>query len=172
VNSLTGREKTVKTEIQQPQRLVWHSLRVGWVDERTALLNRVRWLLTEFGLIVDPGPKHRRALLAEQDFDTAIPLGLRDCSARSTRCAGRPERKMRPADRYPEEQRSAGEACAGSTQRRAHHGRCGHHRRRRRIDVPEWAPVRGVARPHTQPCRQQRRNQTRLDGNIEFISSL
>ena len=45
----------VKTEVQQ-QRLAWHSLRLGWVQERTALLNRVRGLLAEFGLIVDPAP--------------------------------------------------------------------------------------------------------------------
>ncbi|MCA0186572.1 MAG: hypothetical protein LCH90_11340 [Proteobacteria bacterium] len=45
----------VKTEAQQ-QRLAWHSLRVGWVEERTALLNRIRGLLAEFGLIVDPAP--------------------------------------------------------------------------------------------------------------------
>jgi transposase len=66
----------VKTEAQQ-QRLAWHSLRVGWVEERTALLNRVRGLLAEFGLIVDPGPKHLRALLAEREFDTALSPALR-----------------------------------------------------------------------------------------------
>ncbi len=66
----------VKTEAQQ-QRLAWHSLRVGWVEERTALLNRVRGLLAEFGLIVDPGPKHLRTLLAEREFDTALSPALR-----------------------------------------------------------------------------------------------
>jgi len=67
----------VKTEAQQ-QRLAWHSLRVGWVEERTALLNRVRGLLAEFGLIVDPGPKHLRALLVEREFDTALSPALRE----------------------------------------------------------------------------------------------
>ena len=54
-----------------------HSLRVGWVEERTALLNRVRGLLAEFGMIVDPGPKHLRALLVEREFDTALSPALR-----------------------------------------------------------------------------------------------
>lgn len=67
----------VKTEAQQ-QRLAWHSLRLGWVEERTALLNRVRGLLAEFGVIVDPGPKHLRALLAEREFDTALSPALRE----------------------------------------------------------------------------------------------
>lgn len=60
----------VKTEAQQ-QRLAWRSLRVGWVEERTALLNRIR------GLLADPGPKHLRALLAGREFDTTLSPALR-----------------------------------------------------------------------------------------------
>jgi len=66
----------VKTEVQQ-QRLAWHSLRQGWVEERTALLNRIRGLLTEFGVVIGIGPKKLRAHLAEHEFDTAWPEALR-----------------------------------------------------------------------------------------------
>jgi transposase len=38
----------VKTEAQQA-RLSWHRLREGWKEERTALINRTRGLLLEFG---------------------------------------------------------------------------------------------------------------------------
>ena len=39
---------TIKTEAQQA-RLAWHRLREGWKEERTALINRTRGLLLEFG---------------------------------------------------------------------------------------------------------------------------
>jgi transposase len=32
--------------------LAWHSVREGWKEEHTALLNRVRGLLAEFGVVV------------------------------------------------------------------------------------------------------------------------
>ena len=38
----------IKTEAQQA-RLAWHRLREGWKEERTALINRTRGLLLEFG---------------------------------------------------------------------------------------------------------------------------
>lgn len=66
----------VKSEAQQ-RRLAWHSLRLGWVEERTALLNRIRGLLAEFGFVVEAGAKKLRAHLAEHEFDTALPAPLR-----------------------------------------------------------------------------------------------
>lgn len=66
----------VKSEVQQ-RRLAWHSLRQGWVEERTALLNRIRGLLAEFGLVIGAGAKKLRILLAEHEFDCAWPQTLR-----------------------------------------------------------------------------------------------
>lgn len=66
----------VKTEAQQ-QRLAWHSLRLGWIEERTALLNRIRGLLTEFGLVIEPGAVRLRRWLAEFAQDPAQPMGIR-----------------------------------------------------------------------------------------------
>ncbi|WP_018993104.1 IS110 family RNA-guided transposase, partial [Aromatoleum toluclasticum] len=66
----------VKTEAQQ-HRLAWHSLRLGWIEERTALLNRIRGLLAEFGMVVDTGAARLRHKLAELEFDTAQPAPIR-----------------------------------------------------------------------------------------------
>lgn len=62
----------VKTEAQQ-QRLSWHRLREGWKAERTALINRIRGLLTEFGIIVELGAAKIRRKLAEMEGDDAYP---------------------------------------------------------------------------------------------------
>src|SRR5574338_185473 len=66
----------IKTEVQQ-QRLVWHSLRLRWIEERTALLNRIRGLLAEFGTVVETGATRLRRWLAEHEFDTAQPATTR-----------------------------------------------------------------------------------------------
>ncbi|MDB5801421.1 MAG: transposase [Rhodocyclales bacterium] len=55
---------TVKTEAQQ-QRLCWHRLREGWKAERTALLNRIRGLLAELGIVSEVGAAKLRRVLAE-----------------------------------------------------------------------------------------------------------
>ena len=66
----------VKTEAQQ-QRLSWHRLREGWKAERTALINRIRGLLTEFGIIVELGAAKIRRKLAEMEGDDAHPQTIR-----------------------------------------------------------------------------------------------
>ncbi|MBP9806413.1 MAG: IS110 family transposase, partial [Candidatus Accumulibacter sp.] len=66
----------VKTEAQQ-QRLSWHRLREGWKAERTALINRIRGLLTEFGIIVELGAAKIRRKLAEMEGDDAYPQTIR-----------------------------------------------------------------------------------------------
>ncbi|MCB1504876.1 MAG: IS110 family transposase [Hyphomicrobiaceae bacterium] len=66
----------IKTEVQQ-QRLAWHSLRLGWIEERTALLNRIRGVLAEFGMVVEAGAARLRRWLAEHEFDTAQPAPIR-----------------------------------------------------------------------------------------------
>ena len=66
----------VKTEEQQ-QRLAWHRPREGWKAERTALFNRIRGLLTEFGIVVEVGASKIRRKLAELEGDNAYPESLR-----------------------------------------------------------------------------------------------
>ena len=53
----------VKTTGQQGQ-LAVHRLREGFKEERTALINRIRGLLTEFGLVFAQGPDALRVVLA------------------------------------------------------------------------------------------------------------
>lgn len=68
---------SVKTELQQT-RLVWHCLREGWKAERTALINRARGLLLEFGF---PLPKSTAAFFAgvvEAQVDERLPESVRD----------------------------------------------------------------------------------------------
>jgi len=47
----TMRFVPIKT-VEQQAILAWHSVREGWKEERTALLNRVRGLLAEYGVII------------------------------------------------------------------------------------------------------------------------
>jgi len=51
----TMRFVPVKT-VEQQAILAWHRMRQGWIEERTALLNRVRGLLAEFGLVPGRSP--------------------------------------------------------------------------------------------------------------------
>jgi len=53
----TMRFVPVKT-VEQQAILAWHRMRQGWIEERTALLNRVRGLLAEFGLVPGRSPRH------------------------------------------------------------------------------------------------------------------
>jgi len=53
----------VKTTEQQGQ-LAVHRLREGFKEERTALINRIRGLLTEFGLVFPQSPEALRSVLA------------------------------------------------------------------------------------------------------------
>ena len=41
----------IKT-VEQQAILAWHSMREGWKEERTAIINRVRGLLAEFGVVL------------------------------------------------------------------------------------------------------------------------
>lgn len=67
---------TVKTEAQQ-QRLLTHRLREGWKAERTALINRIRGLLAELGIVIELGAGKARRTLAELAGDEAYPASVR-----------------------------------------------------------------------------------------------
>jgi transposase len=71
---------TVKTESQQ-QRLCWHRLREGWKGERTSLLNRIRGLLAELGIVTEIGASKLRSalrdLLAEPTDGSLTPEPIR-----------------------------------------------------------------------------------------------
>jgi transposase len=54
--AIAARQPTMRfvaiKSIEQQAILAWHSVRAGWQEERTALLNRTRGLLAEFGVAV------------------------------------------------------------------------------------------------------------------------
>jgi transposase len=60
---------------EQQGRLAVHRLREGFKEERTALINRVRGLLAEFGLVFVQGPDALRGVLAEvlEDAGNELP---------------------------------------------------------------------------------------------------
>ena len=64
----------VKTAEQQGQ-LAVHRLREGFKEERTALINRIRGLLAEFGLVFPQSPDALRKVLAEviEDATNELP---------------------------------------------------------------------------------------------------
>src|SRR5438477_12268529 len=65
--------------VEQQAALCVHRLRQGVTEERTALINRLRGLLTEFGVVAPLSPeKLRRELARCQDpQDTRLPLPVR-----------------------------------------------------------------------------------------------
>lgn len=66
--------------VAQQAALCVHRLRQGLVEERTALINRLRGLLTEFGVVAPLSPeKLRRELARCQDpEDTRLPVTMRE----------------------------------------------------------------------------------------------
>jgi transposase len=53
--------------------LAWHRMRAGWMAERTALVNRLRGLLAEFGLWFNRSPNKLLRALPELAASTAVP---------------------------------------------------------------------------------------------------
>ena len=72
----TMRFVAVKT-VEQQAILAWHRMRQGWVEERTALLNRVRGLLAEFGLVPGRSPAVLIAAMARLTDEADAPAPMR-----------------------------------------------------------------------------------------------
>lgn len=67
---------SVKTLDQQTV-LAWHGMRRGWTDEKTALMNRVRGLLAEFGVWLARSPEALMRALPRLMEDESIPQRMR-----------------------------------------------------------------------------------------------
>jgi transposase len=67
---------TVKSVDQQAM-LAWHRMRSGWSEERTALLNRTRGLLAEFGVWLDRSSNALTRALSQLVHDQQLPARLR-----------------------------------------------------------------------------------------------
>jgi len=72
----TMRFVPIKT-IDQQAVLAWHSVREGWKEERTALLNRVRGLLAEYGVVIGRSADRFLAALPKLTEDTRLPDPVR-----------------------------------------------------------------------------------------------
>ena len=72
----TMRFVPVKT-VEQQAILAWHRMRQGSIEERTALLNRVRGLLAEFGLVPGRSPAVLIAAMARIVDEPAAPEPMR-----------------------------------------------------------------------------------------------
>lgn len=72
----TMRFVPIKT-VDQQAILAWHSVREGWKEERTALLNRVRGLLAEFGIVIGRSSDRLLTALPELTEDARLPDAMR-----------------------------------------------------------------------------------------------
>jgi transposase len=63
--------------VDQQAILAWHSVREGWKEERTALLNRVRGLLAEFGVVIGRSSERLLTALPELTEDSRLPDAMR-----------------------------------------------------------------------------------------------
>src|SRR5207244_10540051 len=72
---------------EQQAVLAVHRLRVGLVEERTALANRIRGLLTEYGLVIGVGLDRLRKALPSilEDAENGVPGIAREVFADATR---------------------------------------------------------------------------------------
>jgi len=72
----TMRFVAVKT-VEQQTILCWHRARAGFNDERTALINRLRGLLAEFGIVIPRSSERLLKALAPLTEDARVPVSLR-----------------------------------------------------------------------------------------------
>jgi transposase len=72
----TMRFVTVKT-VEQQAILSWHRARLGWIEERTALINRLRGLLAEFGIALSRSRTTFQAALPRLADDERLPAAIR-----------------------------------------------------------------------------------------------
>jgi transposase len=72
----TMRFVPIKT-VDQQAILAWHSARQGWKEERTALLNRLRGLLAEYGVVIGRSATRFLVALSELIEDSRLPDAVR-----------------------------------------------------------------------------------------------
>jgi len=72
----TMRFVPIKT-VDQQAILAWHSAREGWKEERTGLLNRMRGLLAEYGVVIARSADRFLAALPKLSEDSRLPDPVR-----------------------------------------------------------------------------------------------
>jgi transposase len=59
--------------VEQQANLAWHRVRKGYIEERTALINRIRGMLAEFGIWIRQSPEALKRALPQVLEDEALP---------------------------------------------------------------------------------------------------
>ncbi len=154
--------------VEQQAVLAVHRLRQGLVEERTALANRIRGLLTEYGLVIGVGLDRLRKALPSilEDADNAVPGIAREVFADATRQLIELDARIGDYDRRIAALARASEPAqrlmkmegggAGHCDR--HRGQC-----RRRERVQQRAPICGLVGTHATPAFQRRQTAPRCD---------
>jgi len=79
--AIAARQPTMRfvpiKSVDQQAILAWHSVREGWKEERTALLNRVRGLLAEYGVVIGRSADRLLAALPKLAEDPRLPDAVR-----------------------------------------------------------------------------------------------
>jgi transposase len=79
--AIAARQPTIRfvpiKSVDQQAILAWHSVREGWKEERTALLNRMRGLLVEYGVVIGQLANRLLAALPELSEDHRLPDAVR-----------------------------------------------------------------------------------------------
>lgn len=88
----------IKT-VEQQARLSTHRMREGWKEERTALMNRMRGLLGEFGVVFPRSPSALRVGLGVTLDDERVPPSVRELVRWALEDLGRLEQRIAACDR-------------------------------------------------------------------------
>src|SRR5215471_1123637 len=79
--AIAARQPTMRfvpiKSVDQQAILAWHSVREGWKEERTALLNRMRGLLAEYGVVMSRSADRLLAALPKLSEDRRLPDAVR-----------------------------------------------------------------------------------------------
>ena len=79
--AIAARQPTMRfvpiKSVDQQAILAWHSVREGWKEERTALLNRLRGLLAEYGVVIGRSADRLLAALPKLSEDRRLPDAVR-----------------------------------------------------------------------------------------------
>ena len=79
--AIASRQPTMRyvaiKSVEQQSVLAWHRMREGWKEERTALLNRLRGLLGEFGVWPARSSDKLIRALPQLSEDEPLPIGVR-----------------------------------------------------------------------------------------------
>jgi hypothetical protein len=136
---------TVKSVDQQAV-LAWHCVCGGWSDDRSALINRRRGLLAEFGVWLAQSPEALKRNLPRLLEDEILPSRIRRCTRRALR-SRKADRTLRDRDPRTCTAKRGSTAYRGDHRRRSiDRKRCDCHRQQR-PGLQERSSNGGVAGP-------------------------